>query len=78
MAILVLLRTATKFGGPTVFLVFIQPAAVRATNETAQLEKGGNGKVRTINSRVRSELRHVSGIPIGTHVLLHNLLAAKI
>lgn len=38
-------------------------AAVRAANEciqAAQLEEGGKGKVRTMNSQVRSELRHVS------------------
>ena len=46
----------------------------------SQLEEGEKGKVITMNFRVESELRHVSGIPIKTHWLalwshaLHDLL----
>ena len=43
----------------------IQSAAVCAANkcvQAAQLEEGGKGKVHTINSQMRSKLRHVSGM----------------
>ena len=45
---------------------------VHATNQcvqTAQLEEGEKGKVITMNFRVESKLRHISGIPIKTHWL---------